>query len=163
MAAQRTRKTSTRAAETGGSNTLFTMGLVTVIALLIVGYVMTQGGFSQLTSEGDGELNLMDQFLGSNAEVPAQPIIEPTLVPQSGGIIVSNPMSPTTSDPGFESQNLDLLKKQYEQTLALRLKEKDDLMEKRIETIRLEHENEMRELKLKLEFLEMENERLRGE
>ncbi|MBN2326411.1 MAG: hypothetical protein JXR73_04590 [Candidatus Omnitrophica bacterium] len=44
--------------DSGGGNVLFTLGLVSVVALLVVGYVMTQGGVKSLTENGLSRISL---------------------------------------------------------------------------------------------------------
>lgn len=154
MATQRARKTAPRAAETSGSNAFFTMGLVTVIALLIVGWVMTQGGFSQLTSEGQGVLNL----LGDNQPAEgtqSEAVAVPTSVPS---IIVQNTPATPAAQPITASER-EALKMEYEKLLA----QEQTAMNEQINEIKLNYQKQMQELQLRIEFLEMENQRLRGE
>lgn len=57
--------------DSSGGNVLFTLGLVSVVALLIVGYVMTQGGVKSLTDNGLSRISLAPTATPRPAPAPA--------------------------------------------------------------------------------------------
>jgi len=72
---QRSRKSSQYNDTPSGGNVLFTLGLISVVALLIVGYIMTQGGVKSIAENGLAKISLVPS--------PTPPAAEPTTA--SGG------------------------------------------------------------------------------
>lgn len=159
--AQRGRKSSSsrnRPVEDSGGNAFFTMGLVTVIALLIVGYVMTQGGIQSLA---DRSSELITVPMGEDNQTPPggsqaqQPAAQPTATPSLQAIAPTQQPTPSALD----NQQVEEVKRYYQN----QLEQKEEAFEQQLEKIRQKHQDELREIRLKLKMLEMENERLKGD
>ena len=116
----------------GGSNILFTLGLISVVALLVVGFVMTQGGIGPLANKGLTSISL------SPTPIPPQP-------------------TPVVSTVPPDAASTSLLREQYEKEL---LKQKD-MYEKQIQELRKTYETQITDLKTQLQLLEDENKMLR--
>lgn len=135
---QRThRKTNTQPAN--GGNVLFTLGLVSVVALLIVGWVMTQQG-------GVGALANVGKDLTTISLNPT-PATIPTPIPT----VASNP--PITQGP-----SVDEIIALYEE----KLKSQQETSSKQMEELRKKYEKQIVNLKTELQLLETENKTLRG-
>ncbi len=137
---QKGRKVRNSSRESPGSNVLFTLGLISVIALLIVGWVMTQGG---MTSLADKAQNLAN-------------------------ISISKTPKPTPADDGFEvnstqpsrddfNQRINKLITQYE----TELKQLNETWEKRLEQTKRDYERKINSMKIEIISLRDENKRLR--
>ncbi|MEW6236823.1 MAG: hypothetical protein AB1656_15675 [Candidatus Omnitrophota bacterium] len=135
---QKNRKVRSAGDESPGSNVLFTLGLVSVVALLIVGWVMTQGGMDSLA---DKAKDLTILTLGSPTPTPVV----------SSGILEVKP-SPLSVD-----ERINLLVAEYE----AKAKQENEAWEKRLEQERRNFENQINNLKIEILSLQDENKRLR--
>jgi hypothetical protein len=116
-----------------GSNVLFTLGLISVVVLLIVGWVMTQGGMNTLAEKGR---NLVS--------IPLNPSPTPTALP-----IRKEPIA---------GPSLDRVKAEYEE----KIRQLQQAAEKRESEVRNQYVNQINDLKLQIQILQDENQRLRG-
>ncbi len=130
----RERKARSSQQESTGGNILFTLGLISVIALLIVGWVMTQGGMDSLSSKADEIKNFATR----------EPTPEPTPLP-------------TREENHAMQQQLDRVIAEYE----AKLKKEREAWEKRLEEVTQSYTSQIDSLKLQIVSLEDENERLR--
>lgn len=137
---QKGRKVRNSSRESPGSNVLFTLGLISVIALLIVGWVMTQGG---MTSLADKAQNL------ANISINKTP--KPT--PANDGFDVN------TTQPSRDNfnQRINKLITQYE----AELKQLNETWEKRLEQTKRDYERKINSMKIEIISLRDENKRLR--
>jgi len=117
---------------------LFTLGLVSVVALLIVGWVMTQGGMNSLADKAK-DLTIMN--LGG-----------PTPVPTAASGFLEVKPSPLSVD-----ERINQVVAEYE----AKAKQVDEAWEKRLEQERRNLENQINNLKIEILSLQDENKRLR--
>ncbi|MFB3788004.1 MAG: hypothetical protein ACE15F_16725 [bacterium] len=129
---QRGRNRSNYDEYSGGSNILFTLGLISVVALLVVGFVMTQGGIGSLADKGLTSISL------SPTPIPLQP------TPAATAMQVNSPSGAQ-------------IREQYEKEMA----RQKDMYEKRIEELRKTYETQITDLKTQLQLLDDENKMLR--
>lgn len=116
----------------GNGNILFTFGLISVVALLIVGYVMTQGGVGSLMEKGKSLSNLTLV----PTEKPSGESIKPTPAPAG----------PTVAE----------VRASYEKKITELQKNHDEEIQK----LRRMYENQIVDLQTRLQFMEDENTRL---
>lgn len=157
---QRGRKTNSRAIENNGGNALFTMGLITVVALLIVGWVMTQGGWQPLAERGEGVLNL--PFNAPPQESSGMVVMQPSPTPQANAALSDMIDTSTMPNAPAERMELDELTRLFQN----QLQQQEQSFEQQIEQLQQElrkSQQELNDLKLELRLLQMENNRLRGE
>jgi len=117
-----------------GSNVLFTLGLISVVVLLIVGWVMTQGGVNSLAEKGK---NLVT--------IQLNPSPTPTALP-------------ARKEPPPSGSSADQIKAEYVEKMRLA----QQAAEKREKEIRNQYTNQINDLKLQIQILQDENKRLRG-
>ena len=129
---QRGRNRSNYDEYSGGGNILFTLGLISVVALLVVGFVMTQGGIGSLADKGLTSISL------SPTPIPQQPTPVATAI---------------QANPAANAQ----LRDQYDKEMA----RQKEMYEKRIEELRKTYETQITDLKTQLQLLEDENNMLR--
>lgn len=115
-----------------GGNVLFFLGMVSVVALLIIGYVLTQGGVDNIKDKVDTVINLKP----TQAPVP-QPVATP--VPAT---VVNN----------------DDVTKEYE----LKLKKQSEEFAAQLDQQKRTYETQLSDLKMQIQILKDENKRLRG-
>lgn len=133
--------------DSSGSNVLFTLGLVSVVALLIIGWVMTKGGMN-----ADGSRVIKFSL--------SEPTPLPTPVPATVQSLVTTaqPDVPASSQVNVQALKEELTA-QYEQ-----MRQQDaQSYEKRVNEQKRKYEAQIAELNTKIQFLEIENRRLRGE
>jgi hypothetical protein len=132
---QRTRKKSSNYREApNGGNVLFTLGLVSVVALLIVGWIMTKGGVGPLTDKG---LELAKISLSTPTPEPLPTRINQST--QSSGAAIS-----------------EIIKKYDKEMKQLR-----DSHKKELGQLRLNYEAKLNDLKLQIQLLQTSNKKLR--
>ncbi|MGC9328312.1 MAG: hypothetical protein ACP5I1_11805 [Candidatus Hinthialibacter sp.] len=120
--------------DSSGGNVLFTLGLVSVVALLIVGYVMTQGGVKSLTENGLSRISLAPTATPRPAPTPAAPADQ-----QSAQIIE------------------DLIQKHEKELQQQKL-----FYEKQIQELRDNYEMQITDLNTRIQLLEVSNKNLRS-
>ncbi len=132
---QRTQKKSSnyRDAPNGG-NVLFTLGLVSVVALLIVGWIMTKGGVGPLTDKG---LDLSIITLSTPTPKPLPTRANQSA--QSDGAVISN-----------------IIQKYDNEIKQLRADHK-----KEMDQLREDYEAKLNDLKLQVQLLQTSNKKLR--
>lgn len=148
---QRGRKSRNYRPDSTGSNVLFTLGLFSVVALLVVGYIMTRGDFSASTLSELGK-DIIRINPTPTASAPA-----PTATP-AGVSLTTTGGAATVPDANLQAQ-MDALRASYEQTL----KQEREQAQKQQDEIRLQYESKISELKKENLLLKMENQNLRGE
>ncbi len=127
--------------ESSSSNILFTLGLISVVVLLVVGWIMTQGGVNALTESSPDDMTKIN--------IGPTPI--PTLAPRIH-----------IGDSGKTEQ----IRIEYEakiRAIEEELEKERANYEKRIENLKEEYQTQIKDLKVKNMMLEQENKRLRGE
>ncbi len=115
---------------------LFTLGLVSVIALLIVGFVMTQGGTGAFTNQ-DGGIKTI-----SLNPTPTTPIPVPTA---------------SSSQTISRGPSVDEIVALYEG----KLKSQQEATAKQLEELRKKYDRQIVNLKTELQMMEAENKSLR--
>lgn len=133
----RARKGPSRGAEGSGGNVLFTLGLISVVALLIVGFIMTQGGMGNI-SKGNPLSTIYLQATPAPTPVP-------TAVAATESFTVA-------------ASELARVKGEFE----ARLLQEKEASDKRIEEMKAQYLNQISDLQLRIKILTSENERLRG-
>lgn len=134
---QRGRKSSNYNDAPAGGNILFTLGLVSVVALLVIGYLMTQGGVKSI----DG--SAVAKFLVNPTATPAA---IPTPTPQP---VVSAP----TASPAVNN-----IVQKYEKDIQ----QQKEAYEKQLKELRDNYETQITDLNTRIQLLEMSNKALRA-
>ncbi len=134
---QRGRRNSQYNETPSGGNVLFTLGLVSVVALLVVGYIMTQGGVQSLAENG---LNIKNK-------ISLIPTPTPTLTP----VAIVQP-SPTPAPA------VDAVVQKYESDL----KTQKETYEAQLKQLRTDYETQIQDLNTRIQILEMSNKTLRA-
>lgn len=129
---QRGRKSSNYNDSPGGGNVLFTLGLVSVVALLVVGYIMTQGGVKSIAPNGLSKISLI-----------ATPTPEPV---------------PTVAVQPTVAPAIDEVVQKYEKDMQ-QLKES---YEKQLKELRDNYETQITDLNTRIQLLEVSNKALRS-
>ena len=137
--ATRARRAAARTADPSGGNVLFTLGLVSVVALLIVGYVMTNGGGSPNPSERTPSIFNNP----SPSPAPTIAVTGQTGGGQANSIIMAQLNELQTKMNALESEKQSLLQQ--------------------LEESKKQHNRELFELKSKILILEEDNNRLSKE
>lgn len=143
--------------ESTGSNVLFTLGLVSVVALLIVGWVMTKGGVDKVMNSGEGGSSPGISFFSSPTPAP-----QPTATPLGSTLNTTMPPANNQSnvnEAALRAQITDQLEKEYQnQLLEAQLQSEKDVQE-----VRMKLQSEIDDLKMQIKMLEIDNKRLREE
>jgi TolA-binding protein len=134
--AARARRASARTADPSGGNVLFTLGLVSVVALLIVGYVMTNGGGTDVTKK--------------NPIISIDPTPAPTIV------VIDN--TPTGGDVGTSEIMMSQLQNLKEKVDTLTAENQN--LTKQMEEDKKLHTREMQNLRAQLSIMKDENAKL---
>ncbi len=135
--ATRARRAPSRAADPSGGNVLFTLGLVSVVALLIVGYIMTNGGMNASTPSSGNE----------SLFVTSTPTPEPVTPPAGGGMMNSMMM-----------EQLEKLKEQVST-----LQENNQQLNDELAEVKTQKNKEIENLKLRIQTLMLDNKRMEKE
>ncbi len=141
MSQRPTRRNNNYREESSGSNILFTLGLISVVVLLIVGWVMTQGGVNAITGPVQDGLKTIT--------------INPTPIPTV----------PPRIQIG-ESGKIEQLRAEYEakiSELQEALQRAQEEADKRIEKLKQQYLTQINDLNVRILMLEQDNKRLRGE
>lgn len=140
--ATRARRASARTADPSGGNVLFTLGLVSVVALLIVGYVMTNGG-----GVGSGGS-------GTNSILPIEPTPAPTIVVSDGN---------TQTNGGGGTNAIIMSQLNDLKTKVDTLTAENQSLTKQLEEEKKQHTRELQNLRAQLSIMKDENTRLNKE
>lgn len=142
--ATRARRGAARAADPSGGNVLFTLGLVSVVALLIVGYVMTNG---------DGGTNGTEKQQSIFVSSTPSPVPTIFLTDQS-----------TVNQPnGGQANSLIMAQLNELQTKVNTLETEKQTLMQQLEENKKQYNRELFELKSKIMILEEDNIRLSKE
>ncbi|MBI1389396.1 MAG: hypothetical protein GC154_13210 [bacterium] len=150
----------------GGGNALFTLGLVSVVALLIVGWVM-QGGMTNVADKGRELINLnlktgdtaANTTQGSGGlQAQAAPQQQPNTAanPQTAQSVYQGPMdvAPQTDNPA--------LVKEVEERWQTKLQQEREQYQQKLQELKNSYESQVKDLEMKLKILQIENKSLRG-
>ncbi|MDP8242776.1 MAG: hypothetical protein P9L94_01760 [Candidatus Hinthialibacter antarcticus] len=146
---QRGRNKTTRNQESGGGNALFTLGLVSVIALLIVGWVM-QGGMESLAGKAKDLSNIT---LGGaqTAENPNDPEAK----------LTAAPVNVTALQPAAQESSQAELRVITEKWQT-KLEQERQEYQRQVESMKTNYESQIKDLEMKMKILQLENKSLRG-
>lgn len=128
-----------------GGNVLFTLGLVSVIALLIIGWIMTQGG--KFGIGVNPAANNGSAITPSNPGALTRISISPTAVPNP--VQAVQPAGP----------NVDKIIQEYEAKLQKQKEETNT----QLDQLRRTYESQITDYKMQINILKDENTRLRGD
>ena len=128
-----------------GGNVLFTLGLVSVITLLIIGWIMTQGGKFGIGVNPAANNN--NSVLSTTAAGITRIAISPTAT-----AIPAAAVQP-------QVQNVDKIIQEYEAKLQ---KQKEEA-NAQLDQLRRNYETQVTDFKMQINILKDENARLRGE
>ncbi len=150
---QKAKKSRNYRQESAGSNVLFTLGLISVVALLIVGWVMTKGGMENVFSKND---TLPKISLNPSKTPNTTATSKPT----------SSPFTITTSEQISQRQIADI-KAQLEAKLRREYEDKFETYKQQLQKQKDERinklENQIEDLKMQIQMLEIDNRNLREE
>lgn len=150
---QRGRRTATRKPEASGGNALFTLGLVSVIALLIVGWVM-QGGMESLSGKAK-ELGKISLGGGS------QTVENPVAYSESNQSMTSVAVENKQAQPAVNTQSqadVQLVNEKWQTKLDQERQE----YQRQLEMVKTNYESQIKDLEMKMKILQLENKTLRG-
>ncbi len=150
---QRGRKKPTHSQDAGGGNALFTLGLVSVIALLIVGWVM-QGGIETITGKAK-ELTNIDIGGEQTAQTPD------ANQPNTSGQLTAHAVDSTTLQPAGAEQNQAQIQELTDKW-QLKLEQERQAYQRQIENLKTNYESQIKDLEMKMKILQLENKTLRS-
>lgn len=147
---QRGRKRTTHNQDSNGGNALFTLGLVSVIALLIVGWVM-QGGMESIT----GKAKELGQISLGGAQTAENPVTkqETNLTPVTVDVTKPQPAAQVTSQA-----DLQIITDKWQ----TKLEQERQVYQRQIESMKTNYESQIKDLEMKMKILQLENKSLRG-
>lgn len=163
---QRGRKANPRTTESSGGNTLFTLGLVSVVALLIVGWVM-QGGMESISQSGSEALNTISLAAQSAANQGAQQNTQASQPQQNTSLQQTAPQTSqapaVANGPGaINRTQLDAELRRLEDQYKTKIEQERDEFQRRLQSQKTNYESQIKDLEMKMKILQIENQSLRG-
>lgn len=111
---------------------MFTLALVSVVALLVVGYIMTQGGVKSIAPNGSSKISLVAT---STPAAILTPVVQPTIAPAIEEIV-----------------------QKYEKDIQ----QQKESYEKQLKELRDNYESQITDLNTRIQLLEVSNKALRS-